>query len=219
MDDRSANTVERRGRGCPWGRAGRDASEYPGWADDPASNRAPRSRPWESLGAPDIRVSDLERSAVAQDLGKHFAAGRLDMAEFDERTGRAFGARTRQDLAGLLSDLPPLGSPLQERRRTRGPRPWMLLAVMLAIVAALSVSERVLRSPSRFLFPLVPDPDRVLHCSAILAAGVEGPFSHSLRIGRRPNGPQLGRMPRGRHRVPLGVEANQAALRDTVPGL
>ena len=158
MDDRSANTVERRGRGCPWDRAGRDATEYPGWADDPTSNRAPRSRPWESADAPEMRVSDFERSAVAQDLGKHFAAGRLDMAEFDERTGRAFGARTRQDLAGLLSDLPPLGSPLPGRHRSRGPRPWTVLAVVLAIVAALSVTKVVSGTHHGFFFPwfLIP---------------------------------------------------------------
>jgi hypothetical protein len=158
MDDRSANTVVRRGCGCPWGRAGRDATDYPWWAYDPASNRAARPRPWESADAPDMRVSDLERSAVAQDLGKHFAAGRLDMTEFDERTGRAFGARTRQDLAGLLSDLPPLGSALQEGHRTGGPRLWMFLAVVLAIIAALSVTSVFSEAHHGFFFPwfLIP---------------------------------------------------------------
>ena len=38
-----------------------------------------------------IRVSDADRSAVAEQLGAHYADGRLDQAEFDERTGGGLG--------------------------------------------------------------------------------------------------------------------------------
>ena len=61
-----------------------------------------------------IRVSDAERNAVAEQLGAHYADGRLDQAEFDERINRAMAARTRGDLAGLFDDLPdpgPAGAP------------------------------------------------------------------------------------------------------------
>src|SRR5580693_10186965 len=53
-----------------------------------------------------LRVSDAERQAVADRLGEHFAEGRLDQAEFDERAGRAMSAKTRADLSGLFDDLP-----------------------------------------------------------------------------------------------------------------
>jgi len=56
-----------------------------------------------------IRVSDAERNAVVELLGQHYADGRLDQAEFDERVGRAMAAKTRGDLEGLFDDLPDLG--------------------------------------------------------------------------------------------------------------
>jgi hypothetical protein len=54
----------------------------------------------------DLRVSDAERQAVADQLSKHFAEGRLDQAEFDERLSQAMNAKTYRDLDGLLTDLP-----------------------------------------------------------------------------------------------------------------
>jgi hypothetical protein len=53
-----------------------------------------------------IRVSDADRNAVAELLTQHYAEGRLDQAEFDERLGRTMAAKTRGDLAGLFDDLP-----------------------------------------------------------------------------------------------------------------
>jgi hypothetical protein len=56
-----------------------------------------------------IRVSDTERNAVAELLGQHYADGRLDQAEFDDRITRTMAAKTRGDLAGLFDDLPETG--------------------------------------------------------------------------------------------------------------
>jgi hypothetical protein len=56
---------------------------------------------------PDLRVSDADRQAIADQLSKHFGDGRLDQAEFDERLGQAMNAKTYRDLDGLLTDLPP----------------------------------------------------------------------------------------------------------------
>jgi hypothetical protein len=56
-----------------------------------------------------IRVSDAERNSVAELLGQHYADGRLDQAEFDDRIGRTMAAKTRGDLAGLFDDLPETG--------------------------------------------------------------------------------------------------------------
>jgi len=58
-----------------------------------------------------LRVSDAERQAVVDRLAEHFADGRLDQAEFDDRVGRAMNAKTRADLSGLFSDLPETGAP------------------------------------------------------------------------------------------------------------
>jgi GntR family transcriptional regulator len=58
-----------------------------------------------------LRLSDAEREAVTDRLAEHFAAGRLDQAEFDDRVGRAMSAKTRADLSGLFAGLPETGAP------------------------------------------------------------------------------------------------------------
>src|SRR5271167_2267142 len=68
-----------------------------------------------------IRVSDAERGAVAELLGQHYADGRLDQAEFDERVGQTMAAKTRGDLAGLFDDLPDMQDPGAQGRA--GSRP------------------------------------------------------------------------------------------------
>ena len=55
----------------------------------------------------ELRVGDAERDDTVSRLAEHFAAGRLNRSEFDERTAQALGARTRGDLDGILVDLPP----------------------------------------------------------------------------------------------------------------
>ena len=52
------------------------------------------------------RASDRERDAVVQRVQDAFAEGRLDDAEFDQRTRAALTARTHADLDTLLADLP-----------------------------------------------------------------------------------------------------------------
>ena len=56
-----------------------------------------------------IRVSDAERNSVAELLGQHYADGRLDQPEFDDRISRTMAAKTRGDLTGLFDDLPEAG--------------------------------------------------------------------------------------------------------------
>ena len=86
-----------------------------------------------------LRVSDAERQAVADRLSEHFAAGRLDQAEFDDRVGRAMSAKTRADLGGLFADLPETGAPAvpaQPRYRHRHPVLLVALFVVLAVMTA-----------------------------------------------------------------------------------
>lgn len=53
-----------------------------------------------------MRIGDAEREAAVRELGEHYAAGRLDAAEYEERTAAAYAARTAADLAPLFADLP-----------------------------------------------------------------------------------------------------------------
>ena len=55
---------------------------------------------------PHLRASDADRAAVADVLGAHMSAGRLSVAEYDERLARAYAARTFGELTELTTDLP-----------------------------------------------------------------------------------------------------------------
>lgn len=52
------------------------------------------------------RIGDTERDVVVAALHTHYAAGRLDAAELDERIGQALAARTIDDLILAVRDLP-----------------------------------------------------------------------------------------------------------------
>jgi hypothetical protein len=84
---------------------------------------------------PDILASDQERDAIASELGAHFQAGRLDAAELDDRLGRALRARTRGDLAELVTDLPQASAP-QEPPAGRRSRATTIAAIAITIGAA-----------------------------------------------------------------------------------
>lgn len=55
---------------------------------------------------PHLRAADADRAAVAATLGEHMAAGRLTVAEYEDRLARAYAARTYGELAELTTDLP-----------------------------------------------------------------------------------------------------------------
>jgi hypothetical protein len=57
---------------------------------------------------PHLRAADTDRAAMADVLGAHMSAGRLTVAEFDERLARAYAAKTYGELDELTADLPPL---------------------------------------------------------------------------------------------------------------
>jgi hypothetical protein len=75
-----------------------------------------------------LRAADADRQAVAIALGEHMSAGRLTLAEYDERVASAYAARTLDELAELTADLPavrshPVAAPAQrpEVRPACGP--------------------------------------------------------------------------------------------------
>ncbi|MEU7143138.1 DUF1707 domain-containing protein [Nocardia sp. NPDC046473] len=55
---------------------------------------------------PEIRIGTAEREAAMRRLSDHFAAGRLSVAEFDERSAVVAAALTRGDIAPVFADLP-----------------------------------------------------------------------------------------------------------------
>jgi hypothetical protein len=93
-----------------------------------------------------IRVAEAERTEVADRLAVHFAEGRLDRAEFDERVAQAMNAKTRGDLSGLFDDLPepgPAGTsgmPVRGQHRPAHPvrryvNPFFLVFLVVVITA------------------------------------------------------------------------------------
>jgi hypothetical protein len=69
------------------------------------------------------------------DLTEHYAAGRLDRDELDNRSGRALQARTRRELTELFTDLPHPATATPSRRPARRPRPihavWLVLTILV----------------------------------------------------------------------------------------
>ncbi|WP_173153604.1 DUF1707 domain-containing protein [Phytohabitans suffuscus] len=57
-------------------------------------------------GAGRVRASDAEREQMATILRAAMTEGRLDLAEGEERLARAYGATYRDELRGLVTDLP-----------------------------------------------------------------------------------------------------------------
>jgi uncharacterized membrane protein YccC len=110
------------------------------------------------MSAPsEIRASDQEREQVAAEIREHFAQGRLDTDELDERLARAYAARTRADLDALRHDLPPLPPSPATRRAEVAERRAQL-------------SRQLLQQTGQALVPF-------FICTAVwLASGANGSF-------------------------------------------
>lgn len=85
-----------------------------------------------------LRASDAERDSAAEALRRHHADGRLTTDELEERSERAYAARTLGDLDRLFADLPRLRAP--ERERPRPLSPWSASIGIRILVAILVVA-------------------------------------------------------------------------------
>jgi hypothetical protein len=110
---------------------------------------------------PDLRVGDRERTAAAERLSAHHAAGRLSVDELERRLERATAAVFAHDLDAVEADLPPLAgdrrwrpSPeaagaLRWRRSPAAraiPLAWPLLPlalIVLGVAASLSAGHPI----------------------------------------------------------------------------
>ena len=89
---------------------------------------------------PEIRIGTAEREEAVALLGEHFTAGRLSLAEFDERVALATQATVRADLVPLFADLPTAPAVVS----SSGPRdlaeqlmtlvPFVLVALLVIVV-------------------------------------------------------------------------------------
>jgi Flp pilus assembly protein TadB len=106
-----------------------------------AFRRIPARLPFP-LHDPDLRVSDAERSDVADRLSRHYSDGRLTQDEFNERVDRAMSAKTQSDLCGLFDDLPSLDDQAEvPARRVHRRSRHTALFLVLVIVAVVSVGH------------------------------------------------------------------------------
>ena len=106
----------------------------------PSSSYRPRGSLFRPAGpGPDMRVSDSDRTEIADQLSKHYSDGRLDETEFHQRLDRAMSAKTQSDLNGLLADLPGSQPPPRGRarpQRQRGSLGRILLLALFVVIAA-----------------------------------------------------------------------------------
>jgi hypothetical protein len=59
-----------------------------------------------TMPGPPMRIGNDERQAAAHALGDHYAQGRLDADEYEQRVSAAYTARTTAELDALFVDLP-----------------------------------------------------------------------------------------------------------------
>jgi Flp pilus assembly protein TadB len=110
----------------------------PSWA------RASSSRRSASYVNPDLRISDADRTDVADRLSKHYGDGRLDETEFNERLDKAMKAKTQADLSGLFHDLPDVDSPTEIAPRRRPARPFFRVVFLIFVIAIAAAAGHAL---------------------------------------------------------------------------
>lgn len=86
-----------------------------------------------------MRASDEDRQRIVAALERHTGAGRLTLDEFAQRVDVAAGARTLDELAAVVSDLP------AEQPEERQQREFLLLLAVAILTLALLGAYLALR--------------------------------------------------------------------------
>src|SRR6516225_5797423 len=60
------------------------------------------------MGTDEFLISDADRDQISAVLSEHMAEGRLTVDELDQRVGRLYASRTREQAAAVVADLPAL---------------------------------------------------------------------------------------------------------------
>jgi uncharacterized protein DUF1707 len=88
-----------------------------------------------------LRAADADRERVAEQLESAHVEGRLDLAEFQERLGRCYAAKTFGELATIVADLPDRSRPPQPRPDREGRRhPGVLVALVALLIVTSAAS-------------------------------------------------------------------------------
>lgn len=59
-----------------------------------------------AVDRPEYRLSDAERQEALDALSEHVRTGRLDLVEFEQRSGQVSAAKLRRELEPVFADLP-----------------------------------------------------------------------------------------------------------------
>ena len=129
-----------------------------------------------------LRASQAERDDVVERLRVHAAEGRLDFDELEQRVEAALRARTRGDLAALLSDLPGPAPPRRRAVARQAVAAGALVSAVLPLGAAILLLALAPPALSWMAWPLLG----WWFCAALPAAGVGAAWcGYSRRRERR----------------------------------
>jgi len=105
-----------------------------------------------------LRTSDTEREQVAEILRAAMAEGRLTLEEGEERLGKVYAAKFRDELAPLTADLPDNGRrALAETPQARAAtRRGVRRHASFVAVAAVALTGLWLLSGAHFFWPAIP---------------------------------------------------------------
>jgi hypothetical protein len=94
---------------------------------------------------PDLRASDADRYAAADQLAGHTAVGRLSLDEFDRRVRAVWAAQTHGELHRLFADLPrPVPTPQASGLELQASRLQLVAIVVAVLVAVLGLAVPVM---------------------------------------------------------------------------
>jgi hypothetical protein len=139
----------------------------------------------EPVHPDELRISDVERTAVQERLRRAVGDGQLELHEFDARVQSVWAARTRGELGRITRDLPepPPPPPPAPRFRvfsdTEGGTAMRVLAIILASIFAVNVAvwTLVVVTTGDLVYPwplwVVGPPGAVL--ATLYAAGIGRP--------------------------------------------
>jgi hypothetical protein len=90
-----------------------------------------------------LRASDDDRDRLVEQLQRHAVAGRLSLDEYAERVDRVLVARTHDELAAAVHDLPAestVDAALDHREGARQLMVALLLALLVLAVLGVAVA-------------------------------------------------------------------------------
>lgn len=87
------------------------------------------------------RASDAERDRIVRELSRHLGDGRIDLAEYDQRVAHVYRTTTREELTGVLADLPTPAPARPATPRSRFPiwqrieaTAWLTVSVLVLVI-------------------------------------------------------------------------------------